>query len=334
MRIGPVDLTQDVLVIAEIGNNHEGDVGLAEELVHLAAEAGAQAVKFQSIEPRALVAPDQPERLAQLGRFALPEAAHHRLAEAARRAGVMFLSTPFSLGMVDFLAPIAPALKIASGDNDFLPLLERAAGTGLPLILSTGMADLAMVARSKAAIEAVWARSGVDPGLVLLHCVSAYPTPVGEANLAAIRTLAALGRPVGYSDHTLGIAAAILAVGLGARVIEKHFTRSKTQSAFRDHQLSAEPAELREMVARIREANALLGDGVKRAMPAESGSAARRSIAASRDLPAGHVLAFADLAWLRPGGGLPPGAEAAVLGRRLKRAVAAGARLSPADIED
>ena len=334
MKIGPVDIERDVLVVAEIGNNHEGDVALAEELIGIAAEAGAQAVKFQTITPEALVAPSQEARLAQLRRYSISSDDHQRLAQAADAAGVMFISSPFSLAAIAMLDPLVPAFKVASGDNDFVPLLESIAATRKPILLSTGMADLTMAARAKAAIECIWNEAATDPGLVLLHCVSAYPTPIEEANLAAIRSLATLGRPVGYSDHTLGTSAATLSVGLGARVIEKHFTISKTHSDFRDHQLSADPAELKELVMRIREANALLGDGIKRIMPAEqvSATAARRSIAAAVDLPAGHIIGFGDLAWLRPGGGLAPGRESKVLGRSLRRAVSAGHRFSSEDV--
>jgi N,N'-diacetyllegionaminate synthase len=334
MKIGHVDLDRDVLVIAEIGNNHEGDLGLAEELIGLAARAGAQAVKFQTIVPERLVAPDQVQRLAQLRRFALDAAAHRRLAAVAAREGVMFLSTPFALEAVALLDPLVPAFKIASGDNDFVPLLETVAATGKPVILSTGMTDLVGAAAAAAPIERVWRARGIDPGLALLHCASVYPAAPADANLRAIAALAGLGRPVGYSDHTLGIDAALAAVALGARVIEKHFTRSKTQSEFRDHALSAEPAELRELVERARRVAACLGDGNKRPVAGEAATAlaARRSICAARDLPAGHSLRFEDLDWLRPAGGLPPGAEARILGRTLNVALPAGARILPGSV--
>jgi sialic acid synthase SpsE len=331
MRIGPVDLDRDVLVIAEIGNNHEGDVGLAEELVALAAAAGAQAVKFQTIVPERLVGPDQIARLAQLRRFALSAEDHARLARAAAKAGVMFLSTPFDLDSVAMLEPLVPALKVASSDNNFAPLLQRIAATGKPVLLSTGMTDLAGARAAMDTVRHAWSERNIDPGIVLLHCVAAYPTPFEEANLRAIPALAALGVTAGYSDHTLGIMAAPLAVALGARVIEKHFTIAHDHSDFRDHKLSANPAELKTLVERIREANALLGDGAKRVMPSEAATAAaaRRSIAAARDLPAGHAIAAADLTWLRPAGGLPPGQEATLIGRKLRRAIAAGHQLVP-----
>jgi sialic acid synthase SpsE len=331
MKIGPVDLDRDVLVIAEIGNNHEGDIGLGEELVGLAAAAGALAVKFQTIVPERLVGRDQTARLAQLHRFALSPEDHVRLARAAAKAGVMFLSTPFDVDSVAMLDPLVPAFKVASSDNNFGALLERIAAAGKPVLLSTGMTDIAGTRAAMDTVRHAWRERNLDPGIVLLHCVSAYPTPPAEANLRVIAALAGLGVTAGYSDHTLGITAAPLAVALGARVIEKHFTIAHDHSDFRDHKLSANPAELKTMVERIREANALLGDGAKRIMPSEAATAAaaRRSIAAARDLPAGHAIAAADLTWLRPGGGLPPGQEAALIGRKLRRAVAAGHQLLP-----
>lgn len=186
MKIRHIDLEREVLVVAEIGNNHEGDVVLAEELIALAAAAGAQAVKFQTIRPECLVAPDQHARLAQLRKLSLPAEAHARLAARAAKEGVMFLSTPFYLDAVDILNPLVPAFKIASGDNDFVPLLRRVAATGKPVLLSTGMADMEAVRTAVVELERVWLESGEAPGVVLMHCVSAYPTPAAQANLKAI----------------------------------------------------------------------------------------------------------------------------------------------------
>jgi len=332
MKVGRVDLDREVLVVAEVGNNHEGDVGRAEELVRRAAQAGAQAVKFQTIVPERLVSPSQTARIEQLRRLCLGYDDFERLAEVASQAGIMFMSTPFDLESARRLAPLVPAFKIASSDNNFVQLLQAVAGTGKPVLLSTGLADLKQVKRSCAVMEAVWKRKKRSPGLALLHCVSSYPAPAESANLLAIRTLAAKTRyTVGYSDHTLGIEAAVASVALGARVIEKHFTLSKTQSAFRDHQLSAEPAELAELVRRVKQLQSMLGDGVKAPHPVEAavGQAARRSIVARRALAAGHKIAAADLDWLRPGGGLAPGEEKKLVGRRLKRAVQAGEMLTP-----
>lgn len=326
VHIGSVDLSREVMVIAEIGNNHEGDFGRAKELIHEAAAAGVQGVKFQTIIPERLVSASQSARVAQLRRYAFDREQFSLLADEARRAGVMFLSTPFAVEVVQWLDELVPAFKIASGDNNYQSLLEAVAATGKPIILSGGMASLEDINKSCAIIEnAAPARSRAE--IVVLHCVSAYPTPPEQANLLAITSLArATGKTVGYSDHTLGIEAAVLSVALGARLIEKHFTLSKTQSDFRDHALSADPAELTELVRRVKLAQALLGSGNKIMQDAEkaTAAAARRSIVARSALPAGHILTFSDLDWLRPGGGLPPGEENRLLGHRLSRSITPG----------
>ena len=325
-RIGNFDLDREILVIAEIGNNHEGDAKLAAEMVVLAAEAGAHAVKFQSIEPELLVSPQQTERVAQLRRFQLKSEDIASLADLAESKGILFMSTPFHLDAVDALDPLVPAFKVASGDNEFLPLIEKIATTGKPILMSCGLADLDTVKASQDAIRRVWREHGTQSFIVLLHCVSSYPTPPEEANLLAIRTLAEIADVVGYSDHTLGIDAAVAAAALGARVIEKHFTIDKNHSDFRDHKLSADPEEMRELCSRVADVNLMLGNGLKREMPCEAPliTAAKRSVAAARDLPEGTVLSAADITWLRPGGGIPPGGETAVIGLPLRRAVQAG----------
>jgi sialic acid synthase SpsE len=166
--------------------------------------------------------------------------------------------------------------------------------------------------------------------------VTAYPVPPEQAGLRSISRLAQrFAATVGYSDHTRGIDAAVLSVAQGARIVEKHFTLAHDFSPFRDHQISAEPAELAELVRRIRAAEAMLGDGIKRVQPAEQDAviSARRSIAAGRDLPRGHRIEWGDLTWLRPGGGMPPGQENLLVGRSLKRAVAFGEPFAASDVE-
>lgn len=327
MKIGDVDLSKDVLVIAEIGNNHEGDFGRAREMIHAAAAVCAQAVKFQTILPDRLVSATQPARIEQLDRFGFSRDQFAELAEIARREGVIFLSTPFSPEVVPWLDELVPAFKIASGDNNFELLLTAVGETGKPILLSTGMAGMAEIDKACKVIESAMQAGGSISEIALLHCVSAYPTPPEQANLAAISTIAReTGRLVGYSDHTLGIDAAVLSVALGARIIEKHFTLSKTQSEFRDHALSADPLELAELVRRVRQAQVLLGNGDKIPQAAEktTAAAARRSIVARTALPLGHLLQNEDIDWLRPGGGLAPGQESIILGRRLVRPVARG----------
>ena len=328
MRIGSFDTDKRVLVVAEIGNNHEGDLAVARELVERAADAGADAVKFQTYRTDAFVSPSNPERYSRMQRFELSPDVFAELADLAHSRSLLFVSTPLDLASVDALAPFADALKVASGDVDFFPLLERIAATGRPAILSTGQSDLDDVERA----VTVFARP-----VGVLHCVTSYPAPEAEVNLRAIGLLAERlpGCTIGYSDHSDGLDAAPLAVACGARIVEKHFTLDKAFSAFRDHALSADPAELRELARRIRAAETLLGKREKDVQPSETEArtAVRRSIAAARALPAGHVLTEADLVWTRPADGLRPGEEAQVLARPLRRAVAAGEHLRADDVD-
>jgi sialic acid synthase SpsE len=181
-----------------------------------------------------------------------------------------------------------------------------------------------------------WEARGKSGDLALLHCVSSYPTPPHEANLRSIPYLAEkFGCTVGYSDHTLGTEAAALAVAAGARIIEKHFTLDKQQSDFRDHQLSADPVEMTELVNRVIQVDLRMGTPGKAVQPCEAASQAaiRRSIVAARDLQAGATIALADLKWIRPGDGLRPGNEAMLLGRRLKRDLRENDAFSLADVE-
>ncbi len=328
MRIGPLDTQLHPLVIAEIGNNHEGHEEVACRMIDAAAKAGADIVKFQTYRTEHYVSVHQAERFARLKQFELSYAIFEHLGRVARDCGVVFLSTPLDLESAAFLNDLVPAFKIASGDNTFRPLIECVAGFDKPVLLSAGIATYAELCSAAGWLRAVWDAQGVNPGLAVLHCVTAYPAPPDQVNLAV---LSRLGREipditVGYSDHTLGIEAAVLAVALGARIVEKHFTLDHHYSDFRDHQLSAEPRELADLVRRVRAAAVLLGRDAKEPGASEQQLApqVRRSVVAARDLPAGTMLAARDITWVRPAGGLPPGAERALLGRRLRTAVAAG----------
>jgi N,N'-diacetyllegionaminate synthase len=330
MRVGDFETDKRVLVIAEIGNNHEGDPGAARELVLQAAASGAHAVKFQTFRTAHFVRARDAARFEQLSGYELGPDVVAELAELAHANGLLFVSTPLDLGSADLLEPLVDAFKIASGDNDFFPLLDRVAGFGKPVIVSTGLVDLGGARAAKDALE------GRGADVAVLHTVTAYPAPSEAVNLAAIPALAReLGCTVGYSDHTLGNTASLAAVALGARIVEKHFTLDHDHSAFRDHKLSAEPAELRELVTAIAEVEALLGNPEKAVQPveAEVAQAVRRSIAAARDLPAGHELEWDDLAWLRPRDGLAPGQEELLVGRTLRRDVPAGESILAEDVE-
>lgn len=337
MKLGTLDLNERVAIVAEIGNNHEGNFEVACELVRQAAACGVDAVKFQTFKTEQFIRPIDRERFARLKSFELNSEEFTQLANLAASLGLLFLSTPLDLESVAVLKPLAVAYKIASCDDTFYPLLDCVAKTGKPVILSTGISDWAQVQKTVSYLQTSWQVAGVSqPQLVILHCVSSYPVPPEQANLRAIAFLAQnLDYPIGYSDHVVGTEAAVLAVAAGARLVEKHFTLDKYYSEFRDHQLSADPEEMRELVQRVRAAEAMLGPFSKTVQPCAEALATliRRSVTAKHALRSGEQLQEEDLVWTRPGTGLPPGSESAILGKMLKRSLAAGEQIALADLE-
>ncbi len=336
MKIGDFDLNQEVLVVAEIGNCHEGSLSLAEDLMGLAAKAGAGAVKFQTIVPEKLVSSVDKDRIEQLKKFRLTHEQFERLHKLAQKEKVLFLSTPFDVESVRFLEPLVPAFKIASGDNNFFPLIDTIVKTRKPIILSSGLTDLDEIKLTVDHIKKMWARDGICQDLAVLHCVVNYPTELKDANLKAIEALKTLDVTVGYSDHTIGMEAAVLAVCLGARIVEKHFTVNKNHSSFRDHQMAADPKEMAELVARIKQVQIALGDGTKRVMDCEKENRlkVRRSIAAGRDLKKGCRIQEQDLTWVRPGHGWSPGEEKQLVGRVLAHDLKEGEIILESDVEN
>jgi len=326
LKIENYDTEKKVFIVAEIGNNHEGSYTLAEEMIGKAAEAGACAVKFQTIVPEELVSISQKDRIEQLERFQLSYDEFERLSKVAKHENILFLSTPFDIESVHFLDSIVPAFKIASGDNNFFPLIEAIAQTGKPIIMSTGLMDLPEVRKTIDFILNIWNENAIDQDIAIMHCVTSYPTALEEANLLAIKELQSLNVTVGYSDHTIGTEAAVLSVALGARIVEKHFTIDKNYSDFRDHQLSADTKEFSQLVERIENASKLLGQSRKTVQESEKlvMEKVRRSIVARKDLDENTVLTLDDISWVRPGGGLAPGNEKIILGKRLKEKVAVG----------
>lgn len=344
--------TQPVFVIAEAGVNHNGCLELAFQLIEAAKGAGADAVKFQTfcasdvVTPYAATADYQRSNTGEINQFdmirklELDEDAHRKLAAHARAIGIEFFSTPFSHDAVDILVRLGVRrIKLASGEITNKPLLEHAAATGLPLLLSTGMATLDEVQRAVLWITERRAHLGLgDTGpdqLSLLHCTSAYPAPPEALNLRAITTMAeAFGLPVGYSDHSKGIEAALAAVALGASVIEKHLTLDNNLPG-PDHCASANPRDFATMVSGIRTVSVMLGDGVKHPQLIEHNTrdVARRSVVVVRALPRGHVLAEEDLALRRPGTGIAPDYMESLTGRVLAHDLPAHATLDWAMLE-
>jgi N-acetylneuraminate synthase/N,N'-diacetyllegionaminate synthase len=332
-----------VYIVAEAGVNHDGDIHAALDLIDAAADAGADAVKFQTFDPEALVTEYAPQaayqadraqaasQRAMLERVRLSDAEFARLAEHAVERDVTFLSTPFDQASAQLLDALGvAAFKVGSGDLSNLPFLADVARRGRPLIVSTGMADAAEVAQ---AVDAVHAAGGNE--LALLHCVSSYPTPVEQANLRAMDALRAAhpDAVIGYSDHCLGIEISLAAVARDARILERHLTLDRSRPG-PDHAVSLEPAELAELVRRVREVEAALGTGEKRPQPAERDVmvVARRSIVAARDLRAGESIDAKALVVKRPAGGMPPSRLHELIGRTVARSVARDQRLSEEDL--
>ncbi len=322
-KIGPGN---PCFLIAEAGVNHNGRLRLAKRLVEAAAEAGADAVKFQTFRTEKLVSVAGKSQREMLRRLELSEQDHRALWDYCRERAILFLSTPFEEGSADFLGNLGvAAFKIPSGEVTNLPFLGHLARKGRPLILSTGMSMLEEV---KQAVEAIH-REGNDR-LILLHCVSSYPADPSEANLRAIQTLRGIfDLPVGYSDHTMGIEVALAAVALGACVIEKHVTLNRRLPG-PDQHASLEPAELKALVKGIRAVESALGHGRKEPVPSEQATAAvaRKSLVSVKPIPAGSRLTSDLIAIQRPGTGLPPAMLPQVLGRSAARDIPAGTPLT------
>jgi N-acetylneuraminate synthase/N,N'-diacetyllegionaminate synthase len=326
-------------IIAEAGVNHNGDPDLARQLVDAAADAGADCVKFQTFSAARVVSREARKAEYQqrtsgaaesqfdmLRRLELPREAHRELLERCQQRGIEFLSTPFDEGAADFLAELGVRrFKIPSGELTNHRFLRHIAAKGLPIICSTGMATLGEVEAALAAIE-----SGGRCEVTLLHCVSNYPAAPETSNLRAMETMArAFGVPVGFSDHTMGIAVSTAAVALGATVIEKHLTLDRSLPG-PDHAASALPEEFTALTDAIRQVEAAMGDGRKRpaASEAEVAQVARRSLVAACDIAAGAILSEEMLTTRRPADGLPPFWSEQLIGRRARRPIAAGAVIS------
>jgi len=322
-------------IIAEAGVNHNGDVNLAKKLIEVAKESGADAVKFQAFKAEELVIKGaekaeyqkrttgkEESQFEMIKRLELSEEVHFELKDYADSQGIVFLSTPYDEGSVDFLVKLGvSALKISSADITNHPLLSHIAAKNLPLILSTGMSSLGEV---EEAVEVIV--SGGNQQIILLHCVSCYPAKIEDVNLRAIKTLRQTFRlPVGLSDHTLGITIPIAAVALGACVIEKHFTLDKNLPG-PDHRASLEPEELKGMVKAIKDVEKALGNGIKRLTVAEEENkkAARRSLVTRVDIPAGAVITEEMLDIKRPGNGIEPKYINLIIGRRAKETIGSG----------
>ncbi|MEW6202619.1 MAG: N-acetylneuraminate synthase family protein [bacterium] len=318
-------------IIAEAGSNHDRKLEQAFQLIDVAAEAGADAVKFQTFSAETLYSRKAPmvshirkTKLSEKGetlwdvikRVEMPRKWHAPLAEHCRKRKIIFLSTPFDEKAVDELEAVGvPAYKIASVDITNMPLLRKTARTGKPIILSTGAANLADI---ETAVNVI--HSEGNKSIILLHCVIKHPPEFEDLNLRAMETMRlALHLPVGFSDHTRGIVADVAAVALGACVIEKHFTLNRSLPG-PDHPFALEPDELKEMCQAVRLTEKSLGSPLKRVTPAEAEHIllSRRSLVAARDIKKGKTITRSMLAVKRPGCGIPTDMMNIIIGRKAR----------------
>jgi sialic acid synthase SpsE len=334
IRIGRHTLgrdSSDCFVIAEVGHNHGGDVGVCRQLFQAAKNAGVSAVKLQKRDNRALYTRQfydssynsenafGPTYGAHREALEFGESEYRDLKQYAESLGLVFFATAFDFPSVEFLERIdVPCYKVASGDVTHIPLLKVVAQTGKPLILSTGASTLDDVKRAYDAIMPL------NQQLAILHCTAEYPSDHSDMNLAVIGTYLREfpGAVIGLSDHENGIAMAVAAYVLGARVIEKHFTLNHAWKGT-DHAFSLEPEGMRKLVRDLHRAGIAMGDGVKRIYDKEKPARLKmgKKIVAARDLPAGHVLEAGDIAYKSPGDGLPPYRDEDFFGAKLTRAV-------------
>ncbi len=336
------------IIIAEAGVNHNGDIALAKRLVEVAAQAGADFVKFQTFQAEKIVSIAAKKadyqiantgkadegQLAMLKKLELDRDMHEALIRHCRQHGIQFLSTAFDLDSIDLLGELnLPLYKIPSGEITNLPYLRKIGGMQKPVLLSTGMADLGEIEDALAVLQ--MAGLSLDQ-ITVLHCNTEYPTPFEDVNLEAMRTIQhAFGVKIGYSDHTLGIEVPIAAVALGATVIEKHFTLDRNMTG-PDHKASLEPQELQAMVRAIRHIEkALAGNGRKQPSASEQKNSviARKSIHLKTAVAQGQLLEATHLIALRPGDGISPMDWDRVIGMQAKVNLEAGHKLSWSDLQ-
>lgn len=319
-----------VLIIAEAGVNHNGSFELAKKMADVAKAAGADIVKYQTAVPELVISRFAPKaeyqkestgeaesQLEMVKKIHFGFAEHRKLKEYCDSIGIKYLSTPFDMDSIDFLAGMdMPVWKIPSGEVTNLPYLEKVARLKKPVIMSTGMCEIPEI---KAALDVLYSNGAED--VTILHCNTEYPTPLKDANVKAMLDIQKnFGTKVGYSDHTLGLEAPMAAVALGATVVEKHFTLDKNMEG-PDHAASMSPEELTALVKAIRNTELALGDGVKKVTESEAKNkdVARKSIVAKVPIKAGEVFTTDNITVKRPGNGISPMRWYEVLGQSAKR---------------
>ena len=296
-------LKKKTFIIAEVGNNHEGSFVVAKKLVVLAAKAGADAVKFQTFKTQNFIRKKDKKRFNQLKKFELSYKQFEFLKKLANKNKIKFISTPLDLESADFLLKNSDAIKIASGDNNFFPLIEKVLISKKPLIISTGMTDIKDLKYLIKTIENSIGKRKMKNKISLLHCVTSYPVEDKYANLRSISYLIKnFDINIGYSDHTIGNEACLASVALGGKIVEKHFTLDKNFSKFRDHALSADFSDLKNMVISIRKIERQLGEYNKKIVKPEKKliKAVRRGVYAKTIIQKDEKVSITNTNFLRP----------------------------------
>lgn len=326
-------MKQHIIIIAEAGVNHNGDLNLAKKLIEAASDAKADYVKFQTFKAENVVTvfaqkaeyqkqnmnSESNSQIEMIKKYELNEDAHKQLIEHSKKHQIKFLSTAFDLDSIELLNSFKlDYWKIPSGEITNLPYLRKIGALKQNIILSTGMCSLADI---ESALNILVKAGALREKITVLHCNTQYPTPFNDVNLNAISTIKqAFKVNVGYSDHTIGIEIPIAAVALGATVIEKHFTLDKTMEG-PDHKASLEPNELKQMISAIRNIEVALGDGIKQITKSESAniSVARKSIVAATEIREGEIFNSLNLTIKRPGNGISPLEWDQIIGKKASK---------------
>ncbi len=298
-----MQLKKKTFIIAEVGNNHEGNFVIAKKLVNLAAKAGADAVKFQTFKTQNFIRKNNKKRFNQLKKFELSYKQFKELRKLAHKNKIKFISTPLDLESADFLIKNSDAIKIASGDNNFFPLIEKSLTSKKPLIISTGMTGIKDLKYLIKILKDKIGKKKVKNKISFLHCVTSYPVEDKYANLKSISYLInKLDINIGYSDHTVGNEACLASVALGAKIIEKHFTLDKRFSSFRDHALSADFNDLKNLIKSIRKIEKQLGNYNKTILKPEKKilKIIRRGVYSKKKIKKGEKVTLQNSTFLRP----------------------------------
>ncbi len=327
MKLFGKDLDKDVPIIAEIGVNHEGSIEDALNLITLAYKSGADAVKFQSYTPERYISNNDKDRYSRVKKFHINQEDHIKLINHAKKIGINFFSTPVTEDWLPFLSKNTSAIKIASGDITFEPIIKEAAKTNLPVILSTGASNINEINKAISWFKESSEDKEISNRLILMHCVSLYPTPLEKANLNSIKFLKDhTGLKVGYSNHVEGIIAPSLAIGLGADLIEVHFTDSRENKVFHDHFLSLNPKELSELTKTAPLIKKSMGKYDKFCNEEEKDnlSAIRKGIIAANNIKAGQIIESKNIMYARPSKFIPASDFKKLLGQKAIKNIKKG----------